>query len=132
VISVVDLCNECTKKSLCNELCPEAEAYVNQDVINQKELNIGLPTYKNLPTDLHYKTRRKLLNNFDKLPRKEQVVTLLESGMSRGEIAQLLGITRKNLRLIVHRIEEDVTLSTKCEGEETLGQETKESDQKSE
>jgi hypothetical protein len=128
----VDFCKECAKRSLCAELCPEAEAYVNQDFVKQKELTIGLPTYKNLPTDLHYKTKRKLLNNFDKLSRKEQVVTLLNSGMSRKEIAQTLEITRENVRKLIQRYRKDVTLSSKGKGEVTQGQETKESDQKSE
>ena len=32
------LCETCEKREYCSELCPEAEAYVNQDYVPQKHL----------------------------------------------------------------------------------------------
>ena len=43
------LCQECPEKPTCTELCLEAEAYVDQDHVSQRELTIGLPRQGKLP-----------------------------------------------------------------------------------
>jgi len=47
-----NLCRECGKRALCSSLCPEAELYVNQDCVGQRELTIGLPKRGQLPNRL--------------------------------------------------------------------------------
>ena len=44
-----NLCRECGKRALCSSLCPEAELYVNQDEVKQREKTIGCPRYGRMP-----------------------------------------------------------------------------------
>lgn len=95
------LCHDCSSKDLCTSLCPEALAYANQDWVGLKELPVGLPEY--IQKDIQEAEIHNVLNKFSKLSRELQVVTLLKAGFSRKQIAQILGISRKNLRLIIYR-----------------------------
>lgn len=96
------LCNDCHSRDLCTSLCPEALAYANQDWVGLKELPIGLPEY--IQKDIQEAEIHNVLNKFSKLSRATQVVTLMKAGFSREQVAQILGISRKNLRLVIYRI----------------------------
>ena len=88
-------CTNCPHRQFCNTLCPEAELYVKQDEVRQKELTIGIPAYGKWPNG-----RSKPL--FTK--REVEVVALLLRGLSRDKMCQILNINRKNLQKIVERI----------------------------
>jgi DNA-binding NarL/FixJ family response regulator len=69
------LCTECPNRPLCKSLCAEAEIYANQDNPNyHKE------------------------GSFHLTPMEKGVLDGLAAGKTREEIAQILGITRKQLR----------------------------------
>ena len=67
------LCNECDKRDLCVSLCPEAEAYANQDD----------PNYHKAGEGVHF------------TPREKQILALLAKGNTKALI-------RKYLKLSVH------------------------------
>jgi DNA-binding CsgD family transcriptional regulator len=94
------LCQECSKRNLCTSLCPEAEVFADQDWVGLKEIAIGTPTFGNV--DLDDKLIRRYLYKLYKLPRKEQIGTLIAKGLTREEISQLLGITKKTLRNVIY------------------------------
>lgn len=90
------LCDDCNKRNLCNSLCPEAELYVNQDHIPQREMPIGLPKYS--------KPSIEQVSNILLTKREKEIVTLLGSGLSRADVCQLLKISRESLRKHIQRI----------------------------
>jgi len=89
-------CDECSKREVCMVLCDEAEEYVNQDEVSQRELIIGLPYIRPL----------KIGPNIYLTPKQKEIVTLLGKGLNRTEVCQMLGITRLALRLHIHRMKE--------------------------
>ncbi len=89
------LCQDCSKKPTCTELCPEAEAYVGQDHISQRELTIGLPRQGELPD---------LVSNTHLTKREKEILALLGRGLNRQDICQLLSISRKNLRVCLTKL----------------------------
>lgn len=90
------LCQECSKRSICSSLCPEAELYVSQDEVRQRELPVGLPHYSagRMPTPRKVKLSK----------RERQIVTLQIDGKTNQEMSQSLNITLKNIHNIVSRI----------------------------
>jgi DNA-binding NarL/FixJ family response regulator len=94
-------CQDCPKRHLCSELCPEAELIVSQDEVSLRELPIGLPRHGSFPD---------LISNIPLTEREKQIVTLLGQGMDRDVICKLLNITRGNLRIVICR------LRKKCNG----------------
>lgn len=92
---MIDLCTECTKRAFCSTLCPEAELYVKQDEISQRELTIGDIRYGRWP-----ESPEKSI--FTKTERK--VIASLLDGKTRVEIVKGLGITRHSLKLHIQNI----------------------------
>lgn len=84
-----ELCVTCPNRPLCSTLCPEAELYVKQDEIGQKELLIGIPRYGKWPESVNKSLFTK---------RERRVIDALLDGKTKAEIVKDLGITRKNLR----------------------------------
>ena len=70
------LCNECKKRNSCSMLCEDAQIYVNQD----------RPNYHRSGDHLHFSDREK------------RILRLLAQGKARNEIAQAIGITRRQLK----------------------------------
>lgn len=101
----IGMCNECPNKPLCSSLCPLAEIYADQDWVGLKEIAIGIPSFGS--SELDDKLIRRYLYKLDKLPRKEQVRTLISKGLSREDISKLLGITKKTLRNYVYELSKD-------------------------
>ena len=89
-------CKNCPNRQICKVLCREAELYVSQDEVRQRELLVGLPHYS---TGVMTMTRRVGLSK-----RERQIVVLLVEGRSYSEISQILNITRHYVRNIVSRI----------------------------
>jgi len=87
-------CDECNQRELCMVLCDDAEVYVSQDEVSQRELTIGIPLYNRMKwSEPTYLT-----------PREHQIVMLLEYGFSKEEIVRARGITRNNLRKILSNV----------------------------
>ena len=85
------LCQECSKKPFCSQLCPEAQLYADEDRTRRREISIPNPRYGLIPEGI------------DEIPpvtkKERHILALLAGGLSRGEICELLRITRKNLRV---------------------------------
>ena len=90
------LCQECPKKSECVELCVEAELYVAQDHVGRDEL----PT-EDVDCIIDWP---EPIKNIHLTPREMEIVTLLGRGLSRGDICELLDITRNHLRTHINRM----------------------------
>ena len=84
------LCAECEKREYCSELCPEAELYVKQDTVPQREQPTGFPGFKKLP---------ELKANTHLTRMEKEILTLLGRGLRRSDVCQLLNITPLNLRV---------------------------------
>ncbi len=116
----MSLCQDCTKRYLCNSLCPEAEAFVNQDNVSISERllpAIGIDEVSRIARlDVCDLERDRIIEEFRKLSKKHQVETLLKAGLTREQIAQLVGITRENLRKIISRLRKKETLLPYIEG----------------
>ena len=82
------LCQECTKRTDCTELCEEAEGYVNQDYQNQVELTVGLKPEGEFPVG----------SSVYLTDTERAVLTLLGKGLTRADVCQVLDITRGALR----------------------------------
>jgi DNA-binding NarL/FixJ family response regulator len=89
------LCTDCPKRPLCSSLCPEAELYVKQDEVEQRELNLGLIRHGKWPEN-----RDKSL--FTRMEKK--ILSLLSDGQTREQIAQELEITREALKKHIKRL----------------------------
>ena len=108
----MSLCNDCPNRSICQTLCPEAILYVNQDNVSLKKLLGAGRVYKKKLSDVDLmavQEEENMIDAFFQLPRKKQVLTLLQRRMSRAEIAKVLGITRENVRDVVRRLKKDLT-----------------------
>ena len=89
------LCNECDKKQFCSTLCPEMEVHLRELEVNQRDKTIGLPRYGKWPE----------LVSAVYLTRTEKNILKLEAlGLSRRQIAELLHISKADLRNRISRI----------------------------
>ena len=91
----MSLCYECDKRDLCTSLCPEAEAYVNQDEVSQRELNIASPSGGKWPEPIE----KSLLTK-----RELQVIRALADGKDINKIATELKTNRENIKKIIGRM----------------------------
>lgn len=90
-----ELCISCPKRDLCSCLCPEAEYYVGQDEVGQRELPIGLPRTGKWP-----ESQEKSIFT----PLEIKVMHALAEGRSRNQVSQELGITRQTVRSVIRNI----------------------------
>jgi len=91
------LCSTCPSKPICCTLCPEAELYVKQDEVAQKELTIGNPEYGESPW-------RDSVDKPIFTKTETRVIAALLDGKTKEEIAEYLGITRHSLKLHIQNI----------------------------
>jgi len=79
---------DCEKRNECTKLCSEAEAYVNQDNIPQRELSVGFP--------IHGRLSREGMS-------KEEVIIKLYflRRMTEAQIAETMGCTQQYISKIV-------------------------------
>jgi CRP-like cAMP-binding protein len=83
---------------------------VNQDNVSLKKLLGAGRVYKKRLSDVDLaaiQEEENVLDAFFQLPRKKQVLTLIEKGISRSDMCKVLGITRENLRDILRRLKKD-------------------------
>ena len=92
----MSICSECPHRQYCFVLCPEAELFVKQDEVPQRELTIGIPRYGGFAMDL--RKREKLTK------RERLLLNLLIEGNSFGESAQAMNITNNTVKVMVHNI----------------------------
>ena len=92
---MTEICTTCSKRDLCNSLCPEAELFASQDYVSQKELPIGLPGYGRILPQCSsiYLTRREI-----------QISRFLAVGFKQVEIAVILKIKAVTVRQHVFNI----------------------------
>ena len=85
------ICTECDKRSTCQELCPEAEEYVNQDYVDQKEIQTSVDMLDMLPNLRMFRSKKEYT------PRELKVLILQlhSDGMSQLEIAYHLPCTHQ-------------------------------------
>lgn len=91
------LCDRCRVpgRDKCTKLCPEAEAYADQDYLNQKELPIGRPRKDSDPFNLinrPHKPKQDLKDDFLSI-----VVQLSSLGYSQREISRMTGIAQRTI-----------------------------------
>jgi DNA-binding CsgD family transcriptional regulator len=89
-------CRKCTDRPTCKKLCKEAEVYVNQDYVPQREITIGLPGHAILPL--------QQISNIPLTGMERKIVTLLGQKLSRADVCQILGISRGTLRIHIWRM----------------------------
>ena len=90
-------CQTCPQKPFCSQLCPEAEAYVRQDHQTAREF-FSFP-------EARYSSLPDLPQNLPSLSKRERkIVTLLKKNCTRGEICELLDLSRQNLRNSILKI----------------------------
>ena len=82
------LCQDCSKKPTCTELCPEAEEYVSQDHVSQRELTIGIPRQGKLPD---------LVSNTHLTKKEKEIIRLLSLGLNNNDICEVLDIKENAL-----------------------------------
>jgi len=95
----MSLCQECPHSQFCSSLCPEAEASLKEIEIPQCEKTIGLPRYGKFPI---------IPSDIPMTKREKEIVTLMGKGLSRRQIAELLGIKRESLRASIYRMNKKV------------------------
>ncbi len=78
---MITSCVNCEKKNTCQELCPEAEKFVNQDAPNYHK-----------PGELHF------------TPIEKEIVTLLMQGKNRRQIRNRLHLSPVALRMHIKRL----------------------------
>lgn len=91
------LCQECTKKSTCKDLCPEAEKWVNRDYIPQKELL--LVDIETVAVGISWGSTVTHITQTE-----YKILTLLKKHIDRNDIAYILDISKKSLRTHIYNL----------------------------
>ena len=76
------LCNDCPQRDLCTSLCPEAEAYTNQDA----------PNYHKANDSLHF------------TPLETKIIRLLGRGKTKAQIRKYLKLSIDALNSHIYRL----------------------------
>ena len=87
------LCNKCEKRNTCTTLCKQAELYVNQDNVIQKELVPNKP----LSDKMNNETCWDSINFGNSRTLKNVIIDLHKSGMPNRQITEecwRIGLTR--------------------------------------
>ena len=93
------LCETCEKREYCSELCPEAEAYVNQDYISLSELPTQIENIEHGKIEWPEKIKTIILTETEK-----KILTLLNKNLSRQEISYLLNIKTDSIRVHIYNL----------------------------
>jgi len=99
------LCETCEKREYCTELCPEAEAYVNQDHVPQKHLIPSKPI--KLSMEDWYEQNTTWDYSGDKYTSselKELIIKLHKDGLNQLEIAYHLPCSQQYIQQITSKI----------------------------
>ena len=98
-MAISGMCAECSKRALCKHLCPEANAYANQDQVKRRERVIGLPTGDFTWPDFAGKQFKMTKN-------QAELVSLMLQGKSRLQICRTMGISFREYHHLLVRIHE--------------------------
>jgi DNA-binding NarL/FixJ family response regulator len=90
-------CGKCPTRDMCKVLCSEAEVYVDQDHVEQKELTIGLPKVEQEEEDSCV-----LNSHFTKT--EKSILRFLILGYTRERICKLLKINTETYYVHTHNI----------------------------
>jgi len=91
------MCSECSKRALCKHLCPEAEAYENQDHVSLREITAGIPSHgKPWPQILRPRSRMS--------PKQKDFVMALLDGKSKTTICKGLNLKSNSFDAMLHRL----------------------------
>ena len=85
------ICTECDKRSTCQELCPEAEEYVNQDYVDQKDIQTSVDMLDLLPNLRMFRPK----DEYTPHELKVLILQLHSDGMSRYGIEYHLPCSRQ-------------------------------------
>lgn len=96
------LCQECSKREDCTELCDEAEEYTNQDYVPQREEPIG-EGIENMAEDF---SDVDVVSFIYLTPIEKEIVTLLGRGLSKGDVCEVLKMSNNTLRQHVFRMKQ--------------------------
>ena len=106
----MQLCHECPNYKNCIKLCPDAEAYVNQDYVPKRELTfteLGITQGADV-----FSTEDDTVVDWENDSDKEyngytynqvRIITLHKHDFSNNEIADIVGVSRRYVRKIVRR-----------------------------
>ncbi len=91
------LCHTCGKKAFCSQLCPEAEAYANQDHVTAREyFQFSEPQYAS-GLNIH--------EEFPQFTKMEwKIIALMKRKFTREEVCIILNISRQNLRTTLSKM----------------------------
>ena len=92
------VCQDCSKRSKCTELCKEFENYVNQDHVAQQEL---IPSIELLDLDYDSCFDGEDLSKLPPSALKRLILALHKDGMSDHEIAYHLPCSRQYISKII-------------------------------
>lgn len=107
-------CDKCPTKSICSQLCPEAELYVNQDNVPLREgVRLGLPRHGKLWDGVNTPIRLT--------EKQAEIIALRLQGFTVNEIMERLKITRRAFDHLTAAVREKIRtrLDPDYEGPET-------------
>ena len=96
-MAAVGMCAECSKRALCRHLCPEANAYANQDQIFQREETVGIPFGD-------FKFPDGIGRKFTFTKRQAELLSWLVRGKSRLQVCRGMKIDRREYHRLLNRM----------------------------
>lgn len=100
-------CEKCDLRDSCTTLCPEAEAFVSQDHVPMREMtftDLGIEG-PDILTNENGTIAEYENDSNTKLTRKQQRICILHDAcFSNTEIADIVGCSRRYVRLVVEKL----------------------------
>ena len=96
----MSICTECKKRSTCQELCQEAEEYVNQDYVSLKEVPVSNSFLDTLPSHQMFRPKNKYTSS----ELKAFILILHKDGLKNTEIAYHLPVTLQYVGQVIKSI----------------------------
>lgn len=100
------LCIECSKKSFCETLCPEAELYVSQDEAPATELPVGGEIMDRRLKKVNWSTLKETMPNLTK--DELRLFRYIKLGLQTVEIAKLFGIKQPSAVEKIKKLNEKI------------------------
>ena len=102
----MSICDNCCKRSICNTLCPEAEAIVSQDYVTRTEI-----TTTELGISVAFSNFKPWPEKREEIPKKVQIAHAIFSGKGCREICQMFNISSNTFYVYRHNIRKSFTRS---------------------
>ena len=87
------LCDDCPERNTCTELCRPARKYVDQDVVKQRELPVGLPKSQGFSWPESTKSKKELIS-----------LMYFVDKLSQAQIVEKLGVSKQYVSRIVRLV----------------------------